>query len=190
MENINLKLIFKQEFESFFEGSFEFSRRNNQKGLKKMVILGVIEFILAIVFVGFGIYKGQMDNLQIIAFAVLMFILSLFSILFYPIFYKKMLRKAIFKTFNQYNLSETEVTIELNEQGVTELSPISMASGEWEKIEAVIEIMSCYIIVVGKLISIIIPRAKISNEENIRLKEILTEKCKENNKQYIEKLKA
>ncbi|MBO1680250.1 YcxB family protein [Bittarella massiliensis (ex Durand et al. 2017)] len=182
-----LKVTFQMDFNDFYNFNMHISKEMIDKSKKKVTIFGIVEIVMAVVFLVLNFSSESNSSLNLVL-AVALLCMGLFSVLFYPAFFERQLSKAVKKTFDQNEYFHNDVTLEFLEDKIFETSCVGTGSVAYKDLQKVYRLGDCLILRMSKEGGYVLPLKAIGEEKIDQIEELVRQKMDEAELEEAEEL--
>ena len=171
-------LTFKIPLEDYIRFHLIIGAENEKKGRKKTVLLGWAEFVIGVLLLISLFASDTKSGLFFYIMIAVMILMGLYSITYYRFFYQKSLEKVLAKQHASTPYLQSDITIDLYEDKLTEHVGESQADTPWNAIHEIKSTDALLLIMLDTKRCLLIPKSRISTDELERLESLLEEVSK------------
>ncbi len=168
-------LTFRIPLEDYIRFHLVIGAENEKKGRKKTVLLGWTEFVIGILLL-VALFVSDVQNGLFFYFVIaLMILMGLYSITYYRFFYRKSLEKVLAKQHASTPYLQSNITIDLYEDKLTEHVEDKQADTPWSAIHEIKSTDALLLLMLDTKRCLLIPKGQLSLDELEKLESLLDE---------------
>lgn len=150
---------------------------------QKQTAVGIISVLVAAIVLSTFFITSEFQVL-FLSLSILLTIFGIYSILFYPIIFPKQLKKAVEKKYDDSDLENEEIFLQIHDGGFTEHSgtnDVTVTNVVWKDVD-IIYISDFYVVlIVDSLQGVLIPSRCLNSISDTQMKGYIINKAKQNN---------
>ena len=169
MDTPIFEITYKNDFESFKKLNILLEDRVLGKSKKKTKLYGVIQISLSVIYLALILITKQPLGTLTTALAVGIFFFGLFSLTYYPIFFKKKLEKVVDKYFHETEYLQNEVSYQFYDTYWIETNVEDSKEIPYGSIDEIVEDETTFFLFLGRT-GICFPKSSFHGGEKEFLK--------------------
>lgn len=171
-------LTFRIPLEDYIRFHLVIGAENEKKGRKKTVLLGWAEFVIGVLLLISLFVSGTESGLFFYFMIAVMILMGLYSITYYRFFYRKSLEKVLAKQHASTPYLQSDLTIDLYEDKLTEHVEDQQADTPWSAIHEIKSTDALLLLMLDTKRCLLIPKSQLSTAELEKLESLLDEVSK------------
>lgn len=168
-------LTFRIPLEDYIRFHLVIGAENEKKGRKKTVLLGWAEFVIGVLLLISLFVSNTKNSLFFYFIIAVMILMGLYSITYYRFFYQKSLEKVLAKQHASTPYLQSDITIDLYEDKLTEHVQDKQADTPWESIHEIKSTDALLMLMLDSKRCLLIPKSQLTPEELEKLERLLNE---------------
>ncbi|WP_101909950.1 YcxB family protein [Marasmitruncus massiliensis] len=168
-------LTFQIPLEDYIRFHLVIGAENEKKGRKKTVLLGWVEFVIGVLLLISLFVSDTESGLFFYFMIAVMILMGLYSITYYRFFYRKSLEKVLAKQHASTPYLQSDLTIDLYEDKLTEHVEDKQADTPWNAIHEIKSTDALLLLMLDTKRCLLIPKSQLSPVELEKLESLLDE---------------
>lgn len=166
---------FRIPLEDYIRFHLVIGAENEKKGRKKTVLLGWVEFVIGVLLLISLFVSDTESGLFFYFMIAVMILMGLYSITYYRFFYRKSLEKVLAKQHASTPYLQSDLTIDLYEDKLTEHVEDKQADTPWNAIHEIKSTDALLLLMLDTKRCLLIPKSQLSSVELEKLESLLDE---------------
>ncbi len=166
-------LTFRIPLEDYIRFHLVIGAENEKKGRKKTVLLGWVEFVIGVLLLISLFVSDTESGLFFYFMIAVMILMGLYSITYYRFFYRKSLEKVLAKQHASTPYLQSDLTIDLYEDKLTEHVEDKQADTPWNAIHEIKSTDALLLLMLDTKRCLLIPKSQLSPVELEKLESLL-----------------
>ncbi|MBE6907039.1 MAG: YcxB family protein [Ruminococcaceae bacterium] len=166
-------LTFRIPLEDYIRFHLVIGAENEKKGRKKTVLLGWVEFVIGVLLLISLFVSDTESGLFFYFMVAVMILMGLYSITYYRFFYRKSLEKVLAKQHASTPYLQSNLTIDLYEDKLTEHVEDKQADTLWNAIHEIKSTDALLLLMLDTKRCLLIPKSQLSPVELEKLERLL-----------------
>lgn len=168
-------LTFRIPLEDYIRFHLVIGAENEKKGRKKTVLLGWAEFVIGVLLLISLFVSNTKNSLFFYFIIAVMILMGLYSITYYRFFYQKSLEKVLAKQHASTPYLQSDITIDLYKDKLTEHVQDKQADTPWDSIHEIKSTDALLMLMLDSKRCLLIPKSQLTPEELEKLERLLNE---------------
>lgn len=168
--------------ENFIEFNDKVAIKSIRKAEKKSRIFGAIEVVIALFYLAVYMLRKEMVQTSYLLLAGLVLVIGLFTLTYYPVFFRRKMNKIIKKTYDNSDYFKSQIVVSFFDESCEEVTDIGSKETKYNRFEGFEETEGLVVLLFNQTSGALIPKNAIKEEEYESFILFLTEKIIPKNK--------